>query len=180
MIPLHIILARDEANGIGRSGSIPWSCPRDMAFFRDVTTTTYNPFLKNTVVFGRNTWRTVPHLDGRYVRTMSRDGTFDVPDGTEHIFLGGGASSLRSYMYRCIKGDADFPETVILTRIPGEYDCDTRVDDLDIMLHRYEHLRTLDLGTCLVDVYAVPGLDPERFPRRIFLLLNGTEESCSS
>jgi len=173
----HIILARDEDDGIGRHGTIPWTCREDMTFFRYATTTTYNPFLKNTVVFGYNTSVSVPPLHDRHVRIMNRDGTVDTPDDTEHIFLGGGASSLRTYLKQCPQDD--LPDTVILTRIPGTYACDTFMKDDELRLDQYEHAATYSLGSCHVYMYRRPGLSLDRLPRHIFLLLNG-KEPCSS
>jgi len=174
----HIILARDDGDGIGKNGTIPWTCREDMAFFRKVTMTTYNPFLKNTVVFGYTTSLSIPPLDGRHVRIMNRDGTFDIPDDTEHIFLGGGASSLRAYLKRCHQDD--LPDTVILTRIPGVYDCDTIVKDDDLGLDQYEHAASYTMDTCSARLYIRPGLLLDRLPQHIFLLLDNIKDPFSS
>lgn len=50
----HIILARDDSNGIGNKGSLPWPRnKRDMEFFREKTT-------NNIVIMGRKTWESIP------------------------------------------------------------------------------------------------------------------------
>jgi dihydrofolate reductase len=170
---VHIILARDDTDGIGLRGSIPWVCKEDMRFFRDVTMGTYDPDLKNAVVVGNTTMQSMPkHLHGRHICVMHRDGTFTVPDDTEHIFIGGGSISIRRYFDRCSRDDAPWPSTIILSRIPGEYHCDTYITDDDLMLEKYEKYTTFNNDKCLVDVYTKRGTTTIKLPKTIFLMLS--------
>ena len=178
-IPIHVILARDEADGIGFQNSIPWKCTDDMFFFKRVTTETYDPERKNAVVVGYRTARSMPlYLSGRYVRTMNRDGTYSVPSDVEHVFLGGGTSSIRHYFESCRDGKSPWPMTLLLSRVPGTYPCDTYLHDSDLPLDEYELHATMNLGEpggCFVDVYTKRSCPvPIRFPKAIFLMLSDT------
>jgi dihydrofolate reductase len=134
---VYVILARDEAGGIGRGGDLPWQgqFPEDLHFFRRRTMHTTRPGSKNVLVMGHRTISTLPpsihRCPKRCVVTMDRSGAFQVPPGVdvETIFLCGGAASLRAYMSRCERGEAPWPHGLILTTIPGVWDCDVHVSD---------------------------------------------------
>ncbi len=49
---INMILARDKNGAIGYKGSIPWSLPEDMAFFRRVT-------WEGVVIMGRKTFESI-------------------------------------------------------------------------------------------------------------------------
>lgn len=49
----RMIVAMNGQNIIGQSGSIPWSYPGDLKFFREKT-------LNQVVIMGRNTWESLP------------------------------------------------------------------------------------------------------------------------
>lgn len=48
-----MIVALNSQNIIGQSGSIPWSYPGDLKFFKEKT-------LNQVVIMGRNTWESLP------------------------------------------------------------------------------------------------------------------------
>jgi dihydrofolate reductase/thymidylate synthase len=58
----NIILAIDSKNGISKNGKIPWKILEDMEYFKQTTT---NPFFKNVVIMGYNTWKSTPFLKNR-------------------------------------------------------------------------------------------------------------------
>jgi dihydrofolate reductase len=55
-----IILASDEKNGIGKNGILPWRLKSDMAYFKEVTTTTLSEKKINALIMGRKTWESIP------------------------------------------------------------------------------------------------------------------------
>lgn len=60
MCKFNIIVAVDKHLGIGQKNSIPWKIKQDMAFFRDTTSRTKDPFKQNLVIMGRKTWDSLP------------------------------------------------------------------------------------------------------------------------
>ncbi|KAI8995670.1 dihydrofolate reductase [Trametes punicea] len=56
---LTIIVAATRNNGIGRSSQLPWRLPKEMAFFKHVTTAAPEGTM-NAVVMGRATWESIP------------------------------------------------------------------------------------------------------------------------
>lgn len=78
-----IVAATKDTRGIGRQGTIPWRISKDLTFFKDVTTRTVIPGLRNGVIMGSRTWESIPEkmrpLPGRLnvVLTEHKDpGTF--------------------------------------------------------------------------------------------------------
>lgn len=54
---IKMILATDEAGGIGINNGIPWKCPADMTYFKEQT-------LNKPVFMGRSTFESLPFKDG--------------------------------------------------------------------------------------------------------------------
>lgn len=48
-MPLHIV-----------GGVLPWDLPSDLKYFKQLTSSTTNPFKKNAVIMGRKTWESIP------------------------------------------------------------------------------------------------------------------------
>lgn len=46
--------------GIGFQGTLPWRLAKEMKYFRQLTTATFDPSLQNAVVMGRKTWESIP------------------------------------------------------------------------------------------------------------------------
>lgn len=77
-LPLTAVVAAGRHNGIGARGALPWHLPKDMAYFRAVTSHVVEPThddglmqraghardaacpLKNAVIMGRTTWESIP------------------------------------------------------------------------------------------------------------------------
>jgi dihydrofolate reductase len=133
---IKAILAVDETGGIGKHGSIPWpSNKEDMKWF-----------VSNTkgavVVMGKDTWNApgMPKpLPGRHnvvftnkpYECHSGAQEFISGDVCEHaqildkhfptdVFIIGGAN--------LIKQAFDVIDEFLLTEIPGDYDCDVKID----------------------------------------------------
>lgn len=135
--PLHIIVAMDNLNGIGREGGIPWHIAADLKRFSALTTKTDDTAKQNAVIMGRKTWDSLPvrfrplprrknlvlslgHTDflgavhcGSFssaLRTAERD-----PE-VESLFVIGG-----SELYRWALPHA---ASLYITYVTGEFNCD--------------------------------------------------------
>lgn len=131
------ILAADLAGGIAKGGDLPWHLPADLRHFKRTTMGQG----KNAVIMGRATWDTIAPryrpLEGRRNIVMSRDldyvaplpaltahdldGALQAADGCDEVFVIGGAQVYAQAFAdpRC--------RAVILTRIAGDFGCDTVV-----------------------------------------------------
>ncbi len=130
-----IIVAIDEAGGIGKDGDLPWQLSADMTHFKNVTQGSGN----NAVIMGRKTWDSIPDkfrpLPGRLNVVLSRQTDLGLPDDTllanqlddalatcqdcdEVFVIGGGA------IYQQALAHPDCT-TCHLTAVHGNFDCDT-------------------------------------------------------
>jgi len=130
-----IIVAIDEAGGIGKDGDLPWQLYADMAHFKNITQGSGN----NAVIMGRKTWDSIPDkfrpLPGRLNVVISRQTDLGLPDDTllanqlddalaacqdcdEVFVIGGGA------IYQQALAHPDCT-TCHLTAVHGNFDCDT-------------------------------------------------------
>lgn len=57
---INLIVAYDSNFGIGKENNIPWKLKEDYLFFLDTTTKKYNNDKKNSIIMGKNTWRSLP------------------------------------------------------------------------------------------------------------------------
>ena len=120
---IKLIVAVDNKNGIASEGKIPWHCPEDLKHFRKKTR-------GKTLVVGRKTYETLPKLPGRKLIIMSRTMTDSewpicrnveqVIDNTDNdeLYIIGGAQIYRQFL------DSGRVDKVILSRIPGDFECD--------------------------------------------------------
>ncbi|GMT00991.1 hypothetical protein PENTCL1PPCAC_23165, partial [Pristionchus entomophagus] len=73
---MDLIVAADDAGGIGKGGKIPWVLHKDMAHFKEKTTTVNDSSKRNAVVMGRKCWESIPlkyrPLPGRLNIVVSR------------------------------------------------------------------------------------------------------------
>lgn len=135
---VNAILAHDDKNGIGKNNDLPW--PRnaaDMKWFRDCT-------IGHVVVMGRKTWESMGSkpLPRRINVVVSSRRDFPHPKdgGPDHVLTGelSGVKTLLKDLYPDLKiwiiGGANIYEqslstcdNIYLTRIPGDYECDTFV-----------------------------------------------------
>ncbi len=146
MKPFAIVVAADEAGGIGRAGRLPWRLPGEMAHFRRLTTEA-RPGLQNAVIMGRKTFASLPPkfrpLPNRLNVVLSR-APGDPPPGAlaassldaalalldaradvDQLFVIGGAEVYGAALAhpRCT--------LVYLTRVHARFDCDTFLSPLD-------------------------------------------------
>lgn len=149
-----IIVAADEANGIGKGGRLPWHLPVDMAFFKR-TTTERPEGTVNYVIMGRKTFESIPAKfrplanrtnivlsrslpDGAHGGTLltdSLDKALRVARSVENanrIFVIGGGEIYREAIKR-----PDCAE-ILLTRVHARFDCDTQLPPFE---HAFERTR---------------------------------------
>jgi dihydrofolate reductase len=156
---IQAILACDGRGGIARNGVMPW--PRnelDLRHFRNLTRGA-------AVVMGRGTWEAgdMPSpLPGRTNVVVTRDPDYAADGATiisddleEHLtnlakehtlFIIGGASLFARLI--------DSIDRLYLTRIAGDYDCDTFLP-LDQIAERFEVVKTVTLDkNTVVEIHA--------------------------
>lgn len=133
-----VIAAIDDVGGIGKEGSIPWHYPEDMKWFKTNT-------LNHAVIMGRKTFNSLNNmpLPKRFNLVLTRElksADFDMlKNGKKGELLicldldvAIGMAKRRKYEKCFIIGGAevyrqalDMADEIILTHIPGKYDCDT-------------------------------------------------------
>jgi dihydrofolate reductase len=59
MSRLTLIVAATKTNGIGQSSHLPWRLPKEMAYFKRVTSNAPDGSM-NAVLMGRKTWESIP------------------------------------------------------------------------------------------------------------------------
>eukprot|EP00924_Labyrinthula_sp_SR-Ha-C_P005009 maker-scaffold_1-snap-gene-18.41-mRNA-1 protein AED:0.02 eAED:0.02 QI:203/1/1/1/1/1/2/29/490 len=55
-----VVALLEENLGIGYQGKLPWRLPKEMRYFKEVTTTVSSPEAKNVVIMGRKTYESIP------------------------------------------------------------------------------------------------------------------------
>jgi hypothetical protein len=83
MTQFALVVAATEDLGIGLLSNLPWRIPKDMAFFKQVTSKIPSPSItQNAVIMGRVTWESIPPkfrpLDNRFNIVVSRNPTYDL------------------------------------------------------------------------------------------------------
>ncbi len=130
-----IVVAADEANGIGIGGYLPWKIPSEAAWFRKLTTSGHT----NAVIMGVNTWtKLIRPLSGRFNIVVSTKLSHSAYPALSFI-----ARSLQEALDHCrrinitntwiIGGTRLYQEamlseecnSIILSRINGIHECDT-------------------------------------------------------
>lgn len=127
----NIIVAVDEKYGIGKNGGIPWRNKDDLNLFRQITTADGY----NAVIVGRKTYESFPTrplpnrknivvsshpIDGVITSTSLWEALKLAVDSKVVYIIGGQRlyeEAIRKYAYLCDK--------IIVSHIPGNYDCDT-------------------------------------------------------
>lgn len=83
-----LVVAIDQANGIGKNNTMVWNLPTDLKHFASVTKQTQDPTKLNAVIMGRNTWESLPAnhrpLKGRVNIVLSRSDELQLPPGVLH------------------------------------------------------------------------------------------------
>ena len=137
-----IVVAADDAGGIGKNGQLPWRLTGDMAYFKRLTCEPPAPGLQNAVIMGRKTWDSIPArfrpLPDRLNIVISRNAALPLPPdviraesldralavvdstpGAGSTFVIGGGEIFREAI--------NHPDlsSVYLTRVHATLECDT-------------------------------------------------------
>lgn len=136
-VQMKAIIAVDECMGIGKDNKIPWKFKEDMNFFRFMTT-------GSTIVMGRKTYEdcgilkyrtniiissSIKKIENAFVYHDLLHAYYDFNEA----FIIGGAKLLESAF------EEDLIREVFLSRIKGDYNCDTFID------LSYQMLKTSEL-----------------------------------
>lgn len=141
--------------GIALGGKIPWYTPTDLQHFRNVTSKTENPVLRNAVVMGRKTYDTIGKpLPNRinYVLTRNSKLLETTQDSlhyvsgleealkqstrskdVERVFVVGGAEVYKETLTKFNR----YIDTTYLTFVDTDYPCDQFIDKALIEEHHY-------------------------------------------
>ena len=155
------LFAIDEQGGMGANDDLPWPHNKDdMMWFKKTTE-------HQVVVMGRKTWESegmpkplpkrhnviithnfLPREDIVQIRGNVVDGLQFIQDKFKDedvdVFVIGGPDILMQARPALDK--------IYLTRIPGEYFCDSYID-IDGFLSKFELINTHELGSCKVEEY---------------------------
>lgn len=86
MKSFSIIVAMDEARGIGHEGALPWSLPSDLKYFKQLTSRA-SEGKQNALIMGRKTWESIPALfrplPGRLNVVLTRQRHFNLLEGVQ-------------------------------------------------------------------------------------------------
>lgn len=136
-----IIVAKDEKDGIGKNGGIPWDDPEDRKFFAKTTRDHTDDTQQNAVIMGRVTYASIGkllpyrlniivsnedlHIDGARVAT-SLDGALAIAKATNshRTFVIGGERLYREAI------EHPLCREIIVTMIPGDYQCDRKFPEI--------------------------------------------------
>ncbi|KAJ2960038.1 hypothetical protein NQZ79_g4584 [Umbelopsis isabellina] len=159
-----LVVAATEELGIGLRANLPWRIPKDMAFFKEVTTRVPKAFTlpagtsepaQNAVIMGRITWESIPTkfrpLDKRTNIVISRNVEFDLQSKDQTVKLVPSIERAfdvidksRTPRVFVIGGAQIYREAIkhancsriLLTRIRSRVDCDTFFPEIDESLFR--------------------------------------------
>lgn len=149
--PFAIVVAADEALGIGQNGRLPWRLSGDMAFYRRITSEAPEG-KQNVVIMGRKTFESIPEkfrpLPNRINVVLTRDPSYrpaavhvasslaealalseQLPQAARTFVVGGGE------LYREALGHPACQE-VLITRVHARFACDTFLAPFEASFHR--------------------------------------------
>lgn len=127
---LSMIVAASENHVIGKEGSLPWDLPRDLRYFKSVTS-------GHPILMGRKTYESIGRpLPNRENIVLTSNQAFDAPgctvvhsiddltpDYTDEVFVIGGAQLYAALLPQCRK--------LYLTRVHAEVEGDTYLPDIN-------------------------------------------------
>jgi dihydrofolate reductase len=146
---IRAIFACDDDWGIGKDGTLPWpKNPADLKWFQENTT-------GSVVVMGRSTWNSLPNkpLPNRNNIIVTREenpvyGPYHFVKYESYKALVKQMSQLQPVWFiggaRLLKTSFDIVDEIWLSRISGNYDCDTHLhrDFIEICYACYETEKT--------------------------------------
>jgi len=135
---INIIVAMSENNGIGLNGKMPWNIKEDLLHFSKTTQKDGN----NAIVMGRKTWESIgcKPLKNRVNIVLSNTLSKETANSSNNVyFFNNDLEIIEFCINKCfhetwiIGGEQIYNlflnnfyiSHCIITRIPGNYDCDT-------------------------------------------------------
>lgn len=131
---VSIIVAMDEAGGIGKAGGLPWHLSADLKNFKSLT-------MGHHLILGRNTFASIGRvLPGRTIIIVTRNSDYPAGDclkthslaaalalaekrGEEEVFIGGGGEIFAQAVL--------LANRIYLTRVHTRSDCDVFFPEVD-------------------------------------------------
>ena len=150
-----MIVAIDEANGIGKNNALPWKCPEDLKYFSKKTKG--ESIFLNAVIMGRNTYESIGKaLPDRVNYVLSKTLVEKEKEKEEKGEEEGDNSSANLFFFDNYKSlleeidskvfnelwviggekiyklflDLDLVSEIYITKIKGNYNCDAFFPDL--------------------------------------------------
>lgn len=158
---IKLIVAMDEASGIGKTGDMPWHIPAELRFVALTTKTTEDPSRLNALLMGSATYRSIPEarrpLIGRINAVLSRRGDA-FPDALSFsglddavsqltsdpsvadVFIFGGADIYRQALNKLL------PTELFVTVVKGHFGCDRFFPPIPSQYKKTEESATLREG----------------------------------
>nr|XP_002131259.1 dihydrofolate reductase-like [Ciona intestinalis] len=152
-IKIHSVVACCNNGGIGFKGRLPWRLPKEMKYFKRITTGEVEEFggRRNVVIIGRKTWESIPKsfkplkdrinivisrtldkdCEGPDLVVNSLDELIDLLhskpwcDKINQVFNIGG-----NEIYKLIH-NSQYCGKIYLTRVLADLQCDTFLENLD-------------------------------------------------
>ena len=132
---MTLVVAADEAGGIGLGGDLPWRLPDDLKWFKRVT-------MGHPLVMGRKTHESIGRgLPGRLNVVITRQAGYQpyagavVADSLETALTRAGADDAAEVMViggaEIFRSALPIADRVLLTRVHDTFPADTFLDDLD-------------------------------------------------
>ena len=158
-----MIVAMDQARGLGKAGQLAWHVPADLKRFKQITASVKDPSKQNAVIMGRKTWESLPEkfrpLPGRLNIVLTRQEDFKLPPGVllfpdfdqalahaqgqgniESIFLIGGAQLFSQTI------DHPACHALYVTEVEGKFDCDVFFPPIPARFKRFTSSPRLSEG----------------------------------
>jgi dihydrofolate reductase/thymidylate synthase len=165
--PFKIIAAVCKNNGIGKNNGIPWHNLADFRHFMQTTKTARGDTI-NAIIMGMNTWKSLGSkpLPGRiniivtrdYHKALAEENSKFFPTllsatnylnqrmDIDNVFIIGGAQLYSQAI------TLNWSHELILTRIPGEYDCDVFFPEIPTYWRKTESFLLKD-SDAIVETY---------------------------
>jgi len=130
--PFVLVAAISKNLGIGKEGTLPWKLPKELAYFRKVTSAGTQ---QNTLIMGKNTWLSLPKRPLPNRKNIVVSSTLEQTEGFQVCrslrealnysvgipFIIGGYSLYKEALSPpCVSGCGQ----VYLTRIHSDFECD--------------------------------------------------------
>ena len=144
-IPIKLIVAVCQGNGIGKDNQLPWRLKSELAHFAKLTKSTIDFSKQNAVIMGRKTWESIPSrvrpLKNRINIVLTSQPKSSISDDDNVLVCSGYQEALDQVdtmtdkIESCwiIGGSSVYLESMkhprldklYITRILRDYDCDT-------------------------------------------------------